>query len=127
MTDSNVKTFDICSEHLRVVKDVVEDGRHSGEVVKVTGVIKEKFGEEMKYVRIIFKVNNTSNVVRDYKLDLFEYSPLVKVIEAACGEVPEEITNLEDLLIGKSVIVEVKNEEFKGRMFKNVVAVYPAN
>ncbi len=114
------------------VKTYTKEGR-------TTGVIQELI--EKKNEEINFKGTMTTKDILEVKIKakdgtdltarmieiLMEGSMLWKMTESVIGEIPYRIDNLEKLLEGKTVGVEVKNKRKNGKTYSNVVDFFPAS
>lgn len=86
--------------------------------------VKVKTGKDI--LTIPFRAEDGSLILRDFYFVMDTDTELGELVEAAIGEIPVEIDDLEELLVGKQVTVKVVHNPSKktNKVFANIIAFY---
>jgi len=102
-------------KHLDIKKMGVDLTYDNTELYKVYAIpIKVYLTESERgnpLIRTIFELESEDTVISNFSTKISRYSPIVKLIKACNGFVPDRIDDLEELIVGKPVLVDLKPSE----------------
>ena len=114
------------------IKTTTKEGRTTARIISME--VKYDYQTNFKgepavkdILEIKMKAKDGTNLTGKVILWLDDTSNLGKIVIAAVGEIPDEIEDLEQLLEGKTIGVEVKNKRKNGKTYSNVVDFFPAS
>lgn len=114
----------------QVIQKNTEDGKYVATIeciklevdklVNIKGVHRKR-----DVLEFTFKLAKGIRLKKNFFYDLSVGSPVIDLVEIINGEIPEYINDLEELIVEKKLIIEVKNNKVEDKVYSNIVAFYP--
>lgn len=107
----------------------IEDGKYVA-MIDCIELLKNqtvyiKGNEKRKDIIIItFLLKDKVVLQKRFFFSLTIGSKLVDLIEKAIGRIPDYIDDLDEMIVGKKVILDVKNNETDDRCYSNIMDIY---